>query len=554
MKSLIWMLVIAAAGAGVWLLAVGPSPLKQPGERRTAERAAPQPPRLAQPARPPRAAFPAAEALPAPQPSTPTGATARAAAEVVANVSDAIADERLLSFYDEADAGAFERLARSRGFEVLARTKLGHTLRLGFRSQAELEALLRDGPRSVEDVPNVRMRVPPPPADGGEPRGPEGTYVGFGDTALSWLGLPSGLAAQGNGVTVAVIDSGVGELGAAALARLTRIQLAGAAAGADPTGHGSSVANLIAGGGKDGTQGVAPGVGVLSIGVTAPDGTADLFTVAQAIVEAVDRGAAVINLSLGTAATHPLLVRAVDYAVAAGAVIVASAGNDGTAQLHYPAAYDSVIAVGAVDASGRQLYFSNRGEALDLAAPGLGVATVNAAGQRALFSGTSAAAPFVSGAIALLMNAYPGLTAREAADVLMATADDRGVPGPDPEYGRGVLNLGRALQHSTPGILDIAVGDPQVGADGRSVTLWVQNRGTEPLAAADLEMDVDGVLSSTRFYNLAPGQTSAREFALPTPNLARYGEIRLRVSARIVGAEDTVPRNNTIGGSFRARP
>jgi subtilisin family serine protease len=159
----------------------------------------------------------------------------------------------------------------------------------------------------------------------------------------------------------------------------------------------------------------------------------------------VDAGAAIVNVSLGGYATSSVLSDAVDYAVAANVAVVASAGNDQAAQLVWPAAYSGVVSVGAVDGVGRQAIFSNSGASLQLTAPGYAIRTVGAGGSRVLFSGTSASAPVVSGAIAALLSTTPGLTAVQAADLLATYSTDAGPAGPDPDYGRGTLNLDRAL-------------------------------------------------------------------------------------------------------------
>jgi len=171
-----------------------------------------------------------------------------------------------------------------------------------------------------------------------------------------------------------------------------------------------------------------------------------VFSISQGIYAAVDKGAQIINISLGGYATSPLLTDAVDYALAANVAIVAAAGNDQAAQLTWPAAYSGVVSVGAVDAVGKQAIFSNSGPQLQLTAPGYAIATAGAGGSRVSFSGTSASAPVASGAIAALLSTTPGLNALQAADLLAVYSDDHGPSGTDPDYGRGTLNLDRALR------------------------------------------------------------------------------------------------------------
>jgi subtilisin family serine protease len=109
--------------------------------------------------------------------------------------------------------------------------------------------------------------------------------------------------------------------------------------------------------------------------VTAPDGLSDGFTLAQAIVTAVDNGARIVNISLGSPSSAEILMQAIDYATSLGAVLVASAGNDQARAAHPIRAADRrVISVGAVDALGQQVIFSNSGDQLQIAAPGLWLA------------------------------------------------------------------------------------------------------------------------------------------------------------------------------------
>ncbi|GGM39090.1 type VII secretion-associated serine protease mycosin [Dactylosporangium sucinum] len=258
--------------------------------------------------------------------------------------------------------------------------------------------------------------------------------------------------ADGHGVTVAVIDSGVD-------ARHPQLHdavqpgpdhLDGGLSRLDCVGHGTAVAGIIAARPADGVdfRGLAPGATILALRVTelvelenGRRGTpADLAT---AIREAVEGGARVINLSLVLYRDDPAVRAAVADALARDVIVVAAAGNryaEGN-PVPYPAAYDGVIGVGAVDESGERLPSSQVGDYVDLVAPGAGiVSTFPPAGLRA-GDGTSFATPFVSATAALLLQYRPELSAREVAEQLRATADGGGAAG----YGAGRLNPLRAL-------------------------------------------------------------------------------------------------------------
>ncbi|MEO0055494.1 MAG: hypothetical protein RLZZ50_1441, partial [Verrucomicrobiota bacterium] len=302
---------------------------------------------------------------------------------------------------------------------------------------------------------------------------------------------------------------------------------------------GTAVAALVAS--------VAPAAGLLSVRVTAPDGASDAFAVAQGIYAAVEAGARVINISLGGHATSPVLGEAIEHAIASGAAVVAAAGNDQAAALAWPAAYPGVVSVGATDAAGRQAIFSNSGEGLQLTAPGYVVQTKGPAGEPIGFSGTSASAPVVAGALATVLSQSPGLSPAEAADILASHANDGGPAGADNDYGRGTLNLGWALERDNPARLDPAISgqsyDPATGA----VSVVVQNRSATSLSGLAVDVSLDGRDARRELAELAPGASAT--ITVPTRILAE-GET-LKVVSRLAlpaGLEDADESNNARGG------
>jgi subtilisin family serine protease len=178
----------------------------------------------------------------------------------------------------------------------------------------------------------------------------------------------------------------------------------------------------------------------------------------KAVDYAASKKARIIDLSL--AGDEPLGARfeaALGRAVQSGAVIVIAAGNDGQAQAEWPARYaadprfaGSVVAVGAVNRDGEMASFSNRAgqaRATYISAPGQKVVTDCDAETCALISGTSFAAPHVAGALALLMQAFPDLSGRQALDLILRTAQGGHADG-DAIYGRGRLDVYRAYQQA----------------------------------------------------------------------------------------------------------
>jgi hypothetical protein len=276
----------------------------------------------------------------------------------------------------------------------------------------------------------------------------------------------------GQGITVAVIDTGVfanpPDLGGAISPASTDIITSrGQPNGTDQ--HATFVAGIIASRfNGQGTIGVAYDSTILSIRAdstqTCPSTTSatpsscfDDDDLARGIDYAVSHGAKIINLSIGgDTPSSVLFQQALSRAVAAGVVVTASAGNDSKPNPAWPAEYavdsryaGSVLAVGATDQSNALASFSNQaGNAAAgyVVAPGDSVVT-NCNGRTCwTISGTSFSAPAAAGALALLLQAFPNLTGRQAVQILEQTADDLGAPGVDPVYGNGLIDLGKAFQ------------------------------------------------------------------------------------------------------------
>jgi len=169
--------------------------------------------------------------------------------------------------------------------------------------------------------------------------------------------------------------------------------------------------------------------------------------VAKAVRYAADRGWDVVNLSLGSPRRSPALRAAGEYALDAGVVPVAAAGNRGRADsVDYPAAYDEFLGVSATSVDDGLARFSNRGPGVDLAAPGAEVCAPVPDGYAAN-SGTSMAAPHVSGAAAHVV--ADGVPPAEVGDRLRETAEDLGLSGP--EQGAGLVDAAAPLGYSHDG-------------------------------------------------------------------------------------------------------
>jgi len=217
---------------------------------------------------------------------------------------------------------------------------------------------------------------------------------------------------------------------------------------ADEHGHGTAVAGIAAAAGNNGIGivGVSPGCQFMNLRAGTSQGLLEEDDVASAIVYAVDNGARVINMSFGDIATSQMLRDVVQFAANSGCVLVASCGNSASAEVHYPSGLPGVISVGATDEFDRLASFSNFGVTVDVVAPGVNILTTSKGNQYAAISGTSAAAPVVSGLAALIVSQQPFLTNDDVRNILVSSTDDIGESGWDIIYGGGRINALKALQ------------------------------------------------------------------------------------------------------------
>lgn len=215
----------------------------------------------------------------------------------------------------------------------------------------------------------------------------------------------------------------------------------------DDAGHGTHVAGTIAAASNNGlgVTGILWQAQLLPLKVCDETGSCSMDAIVSAIQYAADKGARIISMSLGGSGCASTLEAAIDYAYfEKGVVIVAAAGNS-NGLVGYPAAYEPVIAVGALDRHGQRAYFSNYGDALDLVAPGVRIFSTVPANGYDTFSGTSMATPHVTGVAGLLLAQRPTLTNHEVRQLLFQSADDLGEKGLDRQYGYGLVDAQQAL-------------------------------------------------------------------------------------------------------------
>jgi len=295
--------------------------------------------------------------------------------------------------------------------------------------------------------------------------------------------VPAAVLRAAASVEIAVVDTGA-DLSAPDLAAkrpLAYNTRTGTADVRDPNGHGTFVASLAAGSvtNGDGIAGAGGDAQLLVVKATSSGGSFTDVDEAAGILYAVDHGAKIVNLSIGGPTTSLTEQRALDYAIEHGVLVVAAVGNEYDAgnPVEYPAALlqppgsngsgGAGLAVTASTAGGLRAAFANTGSWVSLAAPGEGVfGAVSALASTALFprsvlpgaqsglygygSGTSFAAPQVSGAAALVWAANPALTAGQVAEILKETASGQGrwTPG----LGFGVIDVAAAVARAQSGV------------------------------------------------------------------------------------------------------
>lgn len=342
--------------------------------------------------------------------------------------------------------------------------------------------------------------------------------------------------ASGAGVTIGVIDSGIDTANPEFAGRIASASadIAGSRGLTNPDDdHGTMVA-MVAAGARNGigVMGMAFNATIAAMRVDAPGTCAssagcDFFdtNIATGINNAVAAGAKVINLSLGGSTASNAVTRAIANAASAGVVIVVSAGNDGAtdpdafALALRHAGNGNVIIAGSVGATNAISTFSNRAGAEAswyLAALGENVCCKYANGTieyvnrngttyYTVYEGTSFSAPQISGAVALLRQAFPNLTAAQAVQILLTSASDAGATGVDSTYGAGILDVAAAFR--AQGATSLAGTGTQIAvSDTSAVTSAAMGDAAQSASLGTMVLDAYG-----RAYhvNLAAGLQSA---------------------------------------------
>ncbi len=253
----------------------------------------------------------------------------------------------------------------------------------------------------------------------------------------------------------------------------------------DDNGHGTHVAGII-GGNSTTFKGIAPGSQLYAYKVLDAQGNGSTSMVIAAIEQAIRDSVQIINLSLGTPDGDPddILSRSVDLAVEAGVVVVVAAGNDGSyGTIDSPGAAREALTVGATDAHNKVASFSSKGPSNkiygfkpDIVAPGEAILSAKMNGGYVTMSGTSMAAPYVTGMAARLEQNHPGWSALQIRDAILASTKDLGAP--IFAEGRGTLDtmkIAAAAGVITPASLSFGFDNPSTAKWTKSDTLFISN-------------------------------------------------------------------------------
>lgn len=312
----------------------------------------------------------------------------------------------------------------------------------------------------------------------------------------------AGRGADGSGVVVAVVDTGVDLTHPAFAGRLLAGWdfVDGDANPRDENGHGTHVAGIVAASADSSTPGGAPAATLLPVRVLDADGSGDNSTVAQGITWAAEQGADVINLSIGDSGIGSRLRKGGPEALAIRAasrtaVVVVAAGNEGQFERLFRPGVPGLVVV-ASDRSDQPAPFTNVGDPRAVAAPGVDIISTvprypttmfpNGSAGYATMSGTSMAAPLVSAEAALLVQAGAS-TPTEIASAVTSTAAN---PNQDPRLGAGVVDAGAALgqvtgDQTSPGAASQAPPTPEPSSPPEPQTPADPATGTESATAAE---------------------------------------------------------------------
>ncbi|MEM0895255.1 MAG: S8 family serine peptidase [Verrucomicrobiota bacterium] len=472
-------------------------------------------------------------------------AAMRALLEEMLKDDNALRNEVILRFTDDEAYADFLARARAEGVKLISSIDGLRAVRLRFENgQALHNELAQLDPDSVSLEANYVYTTPSFSTPEGAGAGVQEGAEAVGYQLFERLGIDVDNSQWGLGVTIAIIDSGIASHVTFRDGQIRSFDLVGEAATAASLAHGTAVASLVAGNNPR-APGIAPLADLLDIRVLDASGETSSFQIAEALNIAFQNGAQVANLSLGSSSNSNVLNDVIIQVTDGGMVVVAAAGNDGGAVL-YPAAYDQVIAVGSVDASGQHLLFSNSGDNIDIGAPGLGLPAAGSEGDVVGFSGTSSSAPVVAPSVAAVMSIYD-VSATQAWNIIVESTVEGGAPGFDPQHGNGNLNLSSVSHANDPSFTNLAVASNY--REGETLYVTVENRGRVPVYNGIVDVSIGSGDSTSTFSALDAGETLTFEYGIGADAADDSGRTVVVSETRFGGSpgtEDRVSFDNSL--------
>ncbi|MEJ2543102.1 MAG: S8 family serine peptidase, partial [Calditrichaceae bacterium] len=213
------------------------------------------------------------------------------------------------------------------------------------------------------------------------------------------------------------------------------------------SGHGTQIAGIIAAQANNGIgiAGIGPDLTVMNIRAGTAGGYLEEDDVANALIYAIDNGAKIVNMSFGDIALSRFLKDIIYYAYQQGLIIIASAGNSGNDELHYPSGLPETISVGASDKDDNKAGFSSYGSTIDCVAPGNEIISTAVNGKYNSVSGTSFSAPIVSAIAGLILTLHPDMNPERIRNILKTSSDDILYHGWDQYTGSGRVSALKAV-------------------------------------------------------------------------------------------------------------
>jgi len=279
------------------------------------------------------------------------------------------------------------------------------------------------------------------------------------DWGVKLLGVPSlWRETRGQGIKVGVLDTGIAlehpDLKSAILE--ARDFTRSPSQAYDAQGHGTHVSGIIAARrNANGIVGVAPESKIIIAKVLNDEGSGTSTDIVAGIRWAVEAGADILSMSLGSPEPDEEIHQALLLAISKGVFVITAAGNEGPEldTVGYPAGFAEMVAVGSIDRQKKLSSFSSRGRQVDIVAPGDQITSCYPPRSYAVLSGTSMATPFVSGVVALMLAKHrkyggksPVQTQQDMIEHLCRSADDAGKTGFDPLYGCGIINPAKLMR------------------------------------------------------------------------------------------------------------